>query len=753
MTIFWIMVCSVIFFYAFKGKKKGNTQSAKRHSLSPAQHQHTRVQETGRTSSSFAPKAEKRMSKEYRWNSKGTSVIVQGHEIPGGMFYTGAKADIDPVFGGFVIGLNAQVAAGDVTSALPISGYYPTYKGLSAHHRLAYIRFLQGNRRDEKADIGYVFLYFYGLEKRLFGDEGISKSESLEIIEEVKGLLSAYGHNNSFRAYASQFINFATAAQIVRYLEGVSDLEIMLERHTQPNTPQEQVALARLAATCGDNLPLPIMARMAMPSLAGVIPSFWYIQKIPREFGITFAAEIEPPPPRSATLFQVFMGGSNIRYNTAGVAGGSVNIATIHGARPTATIRNSGHSMVTKAAIKAGRNLVEYARHVGNHPERRDSFKAIGLMPKCLLEASPVAQENLAWLDAQISTGMGYISLDEIIQRSLGQMNDKLTVRYLMLVEEVISHLNYTIEPQPTEKGIIVSGDMKVAVIKGRRRPETNVLLMIDASMTLLFGLKIDDQSQRQAICDAWLKQSIAVKKLTAQERFIILARYKIRYDNVIPTMLIRAKRALKTLETVDQGTALALVTQSLNATDYYQTHAVADLQKVYKYLDAPTTSLHEGLHAGAANGPVEVAPAQASVIHKIPLRPGAPSMGEHKSIFNREVIRAVEAETEQVQAALREVFAGNEEDMPSSGGMTSELKTEKIEIFCGLDTGLGLFLKDLVVKGDWSRQEFDDLARRHGQMPDGALDALNEWAYDQYGQAIIEDGELLKVEIHLLNG
>jgi hypothetical protein len=67
---------------------------------------------------------------------------------------------------------------------------------------------LATGRSEPETYIGYVFLFFYGLERRLFvdGSKGIvCEKERVAIVNEVKRLLKIY-NNRSFRGYATNFL-------------------------------------------------------------------------------------------------------------------------------------------------------------------------------------------------------------------------------------------------------------------------------------------------------------------------------------------------------------------------------------------------------------------------------------------------------------------------------------------------------------------------------------------------------------------
>ncbi|PZS39501.1 MAG: hypothetical protein DLM62_07940, partial [Pseudonocardiales bacterium] len=50
-----------------------------------------------------------------------------------------------------------------------------------------------------------------------------------------------------------------------------------------------------------------------------------------------------------------------------------------------------------------------------------------------------------------------------------------------------------------------------------------------------------------------------------------------------------------------------------------------------------------------------------------------------------------------------------------------------------------------------WSRADFAELAARHGVMPSGALDLINEVAMEAAGEPVIEGDDELIVNDHAL--
>ena len=86
--------------------------------------------------------------------------------------------------------------------------YYPNYEALDPSARRAYLEWLADGKRDTSYSISYMFLYFYGLEKRYFQDNP-PHAERGEIRTEVKRLLQINGHHRAARSYLRLFIEAA----------------------------------------------------------------------------------------------------------------------------------------------------------------------------------------------------------------------------------------------------------------------------------------------------------------------------------------------------------------------------------------------------------------------------------------------------------------------------------------------------------------------------------------------------------------
>jgi len=140
------------------------------------------------------------------WKAKDTQINVAGITISKGLIYVGQSLTKD--------GRSYEAENCLVNPGLKVAqwgdregrtmGYWPSYSTISPEARRSYLEWLAGDRSDSNAYIGYVFLYFYGLERRLMLET--NASDAAIVAEEVRRLLEVYGGNHSFNRYATELL-------------------------------------------------------------------------------------------------------------------------------------------------------------------------------------------------------------------------------------------------------------------------------------------------------------------------------------------------------------------------------------------------------------------------------------------------------------------------------------------------------------------------------------------------------------------
>lgn len=153
-----------------------------------------------------------------RWLKKGQPLSVGNFLIPGGLIYTTLCVDPQSALcEPSLINTWLKLWPENVDSSSSLMTYWPDYKTISAQARRGYVQWLAEGRCDPRADIGYVFIFFYGLERRALidtGDDQEAIDDLPDIIEAVEHLLGIYGSNSSLRGYAESFLDYLGHSQV-----------------------------------------------------------------------------------------------------------------------------------------------------------------------------------------------------------------------------------------------------------------------------------------------------------------------------------------------------------------------------------------------------------------------------------------------------------------------------------------------------------------------------------------------------------
>lgn len=203
-----ILALMVFLFSKFSGSTQNTGPSTIRSERLPmADVPARRIEAASRGNSAHPLKWERSVS---RWVGPNEAIAVQGVTISSGLFYLGTAL---PLNGGttnqYVINpdLSARSAIPDVKgSTVP---YWPSYAEFQPSARRAFLDWMASGRSDPEYDVGYLFLYLYGLEHRVFVDQDLTGAPA--IIAEAERLLSVYRSQASFVEHVGRFIDAARA--------------------------------------------------------------------------------------------------------------------------------------------------------------------------------------------------------------------------------------------------------------------------------------------------------------------------------------------------------------------------------------------------------------------------------------------------------------------------------------------------------------------------------------------------------------
>ena len=605
--------------------------------------------------------------------------------------------------------------------------YWPGYSEIGLPQRATYLDWLASGRADTRYSVGYVFLYFYGLEYRFFIDQPADEEKTM-LLAEVERLLLVYGENRSIRNYLGNFID---AAQAI--LTGLDKTSPYFERLGYDLPLDLRVAIGR-------------MSQEGRPISADWLLS-WYINsgrywlRTPAtrafpEFRELFTQLFDdhfpeglPIPASKRTL--------RARYQAAS-SEFSVDLSEHLGLWPDVA-RLTGPIDVANAIVsEATTALGKYSRFLGRNPGGRVTIEAHGLLPERLRPVFPCAAlDGLRLWAEEVIAGGGLVPVAEVIERLENTPLEKITKRRLTDAADALAGLSVGMAPDPR---YALRNPKQGEPVVLFRLPDgvTQLEAVSDLYRSILIAIAIGSFIAHADETFAGMERAGLVAKidgaadLSPSEAARLQA--NLNWMMAVPPDLALFRRHLKDLphETVQELGQFAL---AMAASDgVISTQEVGALERVYRAMGLDQDEIYAALHALVARDePVTVRPAERSEGgFGIPPRPddtGAVTL-------DAERVASVMASTERVSAILGEIFQEDEpEEIPADD-------MEPTTAFDGLDARHAAFLGELLLRSHWEEDEYRALAGQFDLMPAGTIETLNDWSLDNFDDLLIEEGQ-----------
>lgn len=611
--------------------------------------------------------------------------------------------------------------------------YFPAYAQLDPAQRGTYLRWLAEGRVAPDIDMGYVFLFFYGLERRLIGDR--SAAEAPALIAEVERLRGLYGRNASFDRYSAELLAMA------RLLYGSgTDEPPPLDGRLWEMPLDVKVGLGHLVA---EGKPVPgswVLAWLHCdPELPWRTPATRAAREFTALFLRRFAAQFPnglPVKPPQRKLRPAYRACSGTFTATATIEVGGTELPDVSAlSAPLAKVRPIAEACMA--------DLDAYSRFLGKAPERRDSLEAFALLPPELRDDPPPAVRGIAvWLDGVVTGPAANLPFAELARRLLGTAPEKPAKRDVQLLATALGALGYGLEPDPAFGGRTPRPGEPVAVFRrdgGEAGPPSEAYRAALLRLTLAVLVAHADGSMADEE-HALLATHVADDaSLTGAERRRLAAH--LHWLAACPPELASLKARTATLPAEARAEVGRLAIAVATADGRIDPDEVKLLQKLYKALDLDPDAVFSHLHAlGAGDRPAAPAPASA---------PAAPAVGTVQ--LDPERIRRIQADTARVSGVLGAIFV-DEVTTPEPPPLPEpEPEAADDDRFAGLDPQHRELLRELLAAESWARSDYEVLARSLDLMPDGAVETINEWSFDRFGDAVLEDGDPLAVIASLL--
>lgn len=677
-----------------------------------------------------------------RWVPAGETVTIAGVTIGGGLIYVGTS--LPTRFGGndpSLIDPSRPVASsGDYTQRQ--MQYWPSYSEVTSQARRAYLNWLADGRKDPRADIGFVFLFFYGLEHRAIvgaATDDAAKTDWPAIAAELRRLLSVYARqSDSFRRYASGLLEWVELAN-----HGARLYEKPLPAYQRSTELPVSLKLV-LGQLAVDQAPMPLHVALAWVRLEPTIALRTPAVRCPEEFEKLFAQKYSEicgqglVLPRNRTKLKLLY-----RPASSGLRDYD-ELKLSFKDTPDVTVLSGPVKKLQEVVEAATTPLEGFSRMVSKSPEARTSLEALLQLPVTLWPKN--AQDRIEQINAKIGEGMVAKSYAELLSAlgAQGEFNREKTVSLARSLEAI----NIGFEPDVLSGARTPKGQDRVVLFhlpasESSSRSEgpylaaalTLQLASAVASVDGEFGIREMSHLRKTVLTWSHLAPN-QTRRLLAHLRLLMQA----------PASLTVLKKKFEPLDRSVKETVAAFMATVAQSDGEVSPAEIKILQKVYTALGLDAKKVFTDVHAIEATAPGQ--PAQQ------PVEVTTEELEVTGFKLDMARIQALQKDTDKVFALLANIFADAEEaatlnpeaqaavQTQAPANPQDEPDTDDAPVsndFLGLDEAHSILARKLLTRPEWSREELLDLASDLDLMLDGALEQINEAAFDAHDIPLFE--------------
>ena len=612
--------------------------------------------------------------------------------------------------------------------------YWPNYSELEPEARRTYLEWLSSGRSDPSTPIGYVFIYFYGLERRLVKDR--CEADAPAIMSELRRLMAIYGDNHSFKNYCSALLDMGDLL-----FGDVDDIPTptLDNRYSWELPIRLRVYLGRKVAAgqtldSNDALCWTLGHPMLYPRtpVSRCFPEFCELWKV--RFEQQFPRGLSVRQPKARLKFQYRSASSEC--NGTATLDNLPDVGAISGP-------------ISKFELLLGScsdELDPLSRFLGRNPTEKNSAVAGALLPEPLRDhngQSSFGQFSRFLRSASQQTGFVEVGVADIMAKlgfpDAGKANERRTL-HLKRLPELFDASGFGFEPDKRfGPAPSISEDLKLCVFPADRgglvnanRPEyqaARTMAEIAALAARADDLVVDAEIESIA------SDLISFPEITDLDRSRLRAHALALLAN--PTNLKAATKRLCALPEEQRQAALTSAVRAVLADQRITPSEVRFLEGLYKALGIPPDHVYSRLHSGE----LVTKPASKSAL------PSAQGLARqaYATEIDHEKLARLKEETSAVSSMLASIFKEEE-----AAAKTVDDKPTEGAVFAGLDAAHSSLLIQLT-EAPMESDAFEAICRNHKLLPSGAIETINDWAFDALDDYVIEEGELICIQEHLI--
>lgn len=677
-----------------------------------------------------------------RWVPANESIEVGKYTISKGLVYVG----------GVLKGLDEYSTESSlIDPTLPIDstspdysgeemGYWPTYLDISASSRAAYLEWLSGNRDNPDEYIGYVFLYFYGLERRLLVDraKGVVDNNELKVLfNEIKKLLKIYGNNRSFKNYA---LNLISHLWIINGAKGNVSDELLIF-----NNSYSQVFQYLLAQTVNEGKPIPPKLAYAWvkgnPEFRLRTPARRCSEEFRKLFEKRYLETFKPDgliikPNKTKLSVSYTPASSSLR-----------GYEPIKYDLPDPTKLRSQAKKLCELAEECTDDLDQYSRFLGRKGNSRESLSAILQLPADLIISlqHPKVTKFENFLKQKLVDKYKPITVESILEVLEEEQLYKLNKKECEMIAFLFDCLGFGLAPDIRYHGAKLETNGFAVVFEGGHGPNFTPSSNFKATGTILrlgaMVAKIDGEVSDSEV--SYLRNFIDTdSKLDDLEKTSLHAYLKWRLVESVNAKGLKAQ--IGSLKSQQKSAISNILVNVAYADGHIDPSEVKQLEKLYVSLGLEKDSVAKDIHTFSTQK--DLSKENVEQVAKAEER-------ESGVFIDMELLRRHEEETEGVKTILSEIFAEPESDQELVSQEPEPISGNGVfggDIFDGLDSAHKALYEKIIEKEEWAREELHSVCKSVSLMIDGSIETINDWAFEHVDAPLIEEGELIYVDLAL---
>ena len=670
-----------------------------------------------------------------KWIKPGESITIKGQTFSSGNFY----------FGGKLSSLNGyRTEASLVDDSLKVEKkpssfedwstvYWPKFNSLTPKARGAFLSWLSGSRSDPETPMGYVLIYFYGLERRITTDsitQAVDDTEFKSLFDEILRLKGIYGSSRSFS-------NYSTLLLEIMYLlrpHVVSHLEL-------EESPRWNLILFhyRLATTVSEKKPIP--AELALAWIR-FYPDYKFrtsAQRCRHEFSQMFT-RLYTKKYGDGMVVRPNKKRLQIAYHAASPS--SYGISLSHQALPDpSNLKRPTNKLIAIADICTA-ELNAYSRYLAKPHTSPTDIEAVLLLPDELSDLGTTLElgKFKEWANDAISTNNGLVSVEEFWTYTQLSLPVRINKKEAELIQNLAQKAGYGMAPDTRYHHAKTRIDGKLVLFPGGHGKYFEPSKAFnEIGMTLRLGAMVAtvatvDSPVNQTEKNILIQLIDRDTNLSPTEKQSLHAYLVWRLNT--PSNATGLKARVRTLEETEKAAIRRILIGVAMANGKIDPKEIKQLEKLYTLL-----GFDKALVTGDIHGISSSKTGVRSASH--PSKTISPASTSFQ--LDESILAIHESETKDVQSMLGTIFV---EDEPTGESADSATDSTAIEEESGIDKQHYALFKSLIRKDKWTREAVEALCRDSSMMVSGAMETINDWSFDKVDAAVFEeDGDAIYVD------